>query len=324
MRDRSRGAYRNLRSYSKMALRFGRGRASRVQRSRRRLIRENLVLPSLPPRPRQAGEVWGVTLMRNEADVGPQAILHMLEQGVDRVLAVDNGSTDGTYDALRELAVAHPVYVAQDRLSAFYQAEKVTLLGEVARHAGADWVVPFDADEFWFSHERSLADQLRSLRAAVARATIFNLFPLEPISAVDRSSVFRLDTTPSAQPKVAYRTHRMAAVGMGSHGVERAGERWTGLVVAHLPWRSREQLERKARQGTGALDAGDLSHEFSSHWRLIASSSVQAVDQMWSNVLSGRPDDRIEWSPVGPFLEAPVLSWRTWDTRHLLERRADG
>lgn len=312
--------YHELRSYSKMALRHAQRRIDRSHRARTQLITAHLDVPAMQRRRRLPGEVWAVSLVKNEVDVVPQSIVHLLEQGVDQVLVADNGSTDGTYEALQEISSSCPVIVARDRLAAFYQAEKVTLLAEVARRAGADWVVPFDADEFWFARGCLLADRLRTLGADVAQATLHNLFPTAPMAAVDRAQAFRLDTAPSRQPKVAYRTHRMAALGMGNHGVDRTGERWRGLFIAHLPWRSRTQLQRKATQGKTALDAGDLAEEFSAHWRLIAAAADEDVDEMWANVVAARPDDRLEWTPRGPFIEAPVLTWNTWDPDGLLER----
>jgi glycosyltransferase involved in cell wall biosynthesis len=40
--------------------------------------------------------IYGVMLVRNEADIIRANLLHHLASGIDHVLVVDNGSTDGT------------------------------------------------------------------------------------------------------------------------------------------------------------------------------------------------------------------------------------
>lgn len=48
------------------------------------------VLPSGP-------FIWGITMVKNEADIIEQTIRYLLNQGVEYILVADNGFTDGTY-----------------------------------------------------------------------------------------------------------------------------------------------------------------------------------------------------------------------------------
>jgi hypothetical protein len=50
------------------------------------------------------------------------------------------------------------VHVVTDREPAYFQAAKMTRLARAAARAGADWVVPFDADELWFA-DRGVAER---------------------------------------------------------------------------------------------------------------------------------------------------------------------
>lgn len=53
-------------------------------------------------------------MVKNEADIVEQTIRHLLDQGVDHILAADNGSSDGTYEILLELSKILPVHVIKD------------------------------------------------------------------------------------------------------------------------------------------------------------------------------------------------------------------
>lgn len=86
-------------------------------------------------------------MVKNEADIIEQTIRHLLNQGVEHILVADNGSTDGTYELLQELSKSLPVHVIQDREVAYYQSEKMMWLADQVTEAGAEWIVPFDADE---------------------------------------------------------------------------------------------------------------------------------------------------------------------------------
>ena len=46
--------------------------------------------------------VYGISMIRNEADLVRLNVLYHLSLGVDRMLVVDNGSTDGTDGLLKQ------------------------------------------------------------------------------------------------------------------------------------------------------------------------------------------------------------------------------
>ena len=87
-------------------------------------------------------------MVRDEVDIVRLCVLHHLTAGCERILVVDNGSSDGTTTVLRRLAKRTPLSWTFDP-GPYAQDELMTgLVGEATR-AGADWVLPLDADEFW-------------------------------------------------------------------------------------------------------------------------------------------------------------------------------
>ena len=94
----------------------------------------------------------GVLVVRDEVDVLRVCVLHHLFAGCERVLVLDNGSTDGTVTVLRRLAERLPLSWSSDA-GPYRQAEFATGLASEAASLGADWVLPLDADEFWTAPE---------------------------------------------------------------------------------------------------------------------------------------------------------------------------
>ena len=118
-----------------------------------------------------AVRVFGVLVVRDEVDVVRLCVLHHLTAGCERILVVDNGSSDGTTTVLRRLAKRTPLSWTFDP-GPYLQDEFMTGLAGEAVRAGADWVLPLDADEFWTGEadlRTALASRLQSGAVQVRR-----------------------------------------------------------------------------------------------------------------------------------------------------------
>ena len=105
-------------------------------------------------------------LVRDEEDILRANLEYHLGQGVDFVLATDNGSVDGTVRILEEyerLGVLRLIHEPRDDYS---QARWVTRMARLACiDHDADWIINSDADEFWWTGSRRLNDILGASRA---------------------------------------------------------------------------------------------------------------------------------------------------------------
>ncbi|MBN1320543.1 MAG: glycosyltransferase family 2 protein [Thermoleophilia bacterium] len=274
-------------------------------------MRDALDLPGMARRHRVPGSVWAVGMVKNESDIIASVVEHLVRQGVDGLLIADNLSSDETEVILEGLAERHPVYIARDREQGYFQDIKMTLLSRWARRAGADWIVPFDADEFWFAPESTLADYLRSCGADVVTAEMHNLFPVAGVEF--NEGLWRLEVSPHGLKKVAFRSHRYAFLDTGNHSVLRPGLLSAGLRIVHVPWRSYEQFRRKGQEGSQALSAAGLDPSTGSQWRAIGSHGDEGARDTWAHILAGDPVEGICWSPGRPTKLVDPLAWPTWD-----------
>jgi hypothetical protein len=298
--------------------------ASRERLRRQAMVARRMQLPHLPRRPRASGEVWGVAMVRDEVDVIGTTIDHLLDQGVDRVLVVDNGSVDGTRELLRGRA-GDRLLVGDDPVVPYFQAEKMTWLAHRAWRAGADWIVPFDADEWWFAEAGRLGDHLRATSHNVLHADLHHMVPVVADPADLPAAEFVLDTRPGFPGKVAFRAHPLARLERGNHAVARVGTTGSSLRIAHAIYRGPAQVMRKVRQGTHAAHlTGDDVSELTPHW---ASASVQDDDEitrMWATISSGRAEPRLGFNAVGPMVRVRPGTWRTWDPEGLVPPQSHG
>lgn len=237
-----------------------------------------------------ATRVYGISLVKNEADIIRPILEHMLTQ-VDHIIVADNGSTDGTREILKSL----PIQVIDDPEVGYWQSDKMTRLADKARKQGADWVVPFDADELWLMRSRRrIADGLNALpeSLAVVAADLWDhvstgIDPDEP-NPLKRIE-WRRDT-PVHLPKVACRTQAGMRIEQGNHSVTYPRNHFLGtvnnlLTVRHFPYRSVEQFIRKVRQGAAAYKATNLPESMGAHWRqwgsILESQGEEAVAEIY-------------------------------------------
>ena len=218
--------------------------------------------------------ITGISIIKDEADIVGQTVRHMLHE-LDNLIIMDHGSEDGTSDILRDIESSFPdrVSVIYNDSPEFKQDIYMTGLAKIAGESGAEWVVPFDADEIWFSPEGRLRDLLEGVpdRVGVVQATMYDHYVTdmdEPNGNPFESMVWR-KKTPGVLPKVACRWRPSLYIHQGNHNANYEflthAEPYP-IEIRHFPYRSAEQMVKKATNGSRGLRNAGTSEDVGGHW----------------------------------------------------------
>lgn len=177
---------------------------------------------------------------RNEVDLAPCTVRHLLAQGVDHVWVFDWQSDDGTAELLREI---DNVTVIDGYPKPFYwiqQGEYADELARIAGEAGADWIVVVDADEYWTgTNGRTIKEALEDVPDS------FNTVHAEILQYADFD---HRCLHPYPWMKVAFRWAPGITIATGNHGVNGGGLRVVQedvLLVHELKFQSYEHYKFK-------------------------------------------------------------------------------
>lgn len=218
--------------------------------------------------------IVAVSMMRDEADIAADVIGHMFKQGCDEIIVGNHHSSDGT----AFIAHAAGAIVVDLDPEGYWQSRFMTELTHKAGGLGADWVVPFDADEFWCAINPAL-----TVRDVLERSP----HDIEMATSFEQWQQWRAPQ-PKRLCKVAFRYRPGVRVAQGNHDVLGAGTSrgWTDLTIHEYQYRSFEQLSRKVRTGKAAYEATDLHHFEGAHWRELGALDDRALHEWWLNHLT--------------------------------------
>lgn len=277
-----------------------------AEREIRRAVRLGMIGDIPRHQWRKNGSVWAISMVRNEADVIEMMIQHLEYQGFDGLIIADNMSEDDTYNKILNYQGNLRVHLLKDQEFRFYQGAKISFLAKIARRLGAEWIIPVDADEFWFATGGTVKEFLKERAEKKVSAVIHNIYP------TDIEGIFRVDLHPHPYKHIAFKSYPTARVSEGSHSVKRPGNSADGLHLLHLPWRSREQMAAKVRTSSLAMTAANLSG-IDGHWMDMAEFSNQEMDRIW-NCIMGRSKNSPDfgYKPVGPFSSLDISNSGEW------------
>ena len=220
--------------------------------------------------------VWGVCMVRDAEDIIGPIVEHMLEQ-VDAVLVADNLSTDNTRRILENLKLKYSTLaIIDDNNPAYLQSKKMTHLANVARLNGAHFVIPFDADEWWYPVGYSTIKDMfnDNNEYDIFPAYLYDHVPTGKDDTAIENPIDRINyrrVEKGTLHKVGVKASDTLTIQMGNHNAiysdREALVLWDKLEIRHFPYRSAKQFVDKAVVGGRALEQTSLPYEMGQHWR---------------------------------------------------------
>lgn len=270
--------------------------------------------------------VTAIMMVRNEQNILPISVGYLLnEVGVDRLIIADNGSTDLTLKILSRLSQMDARVRWTDVSGPYHQAEIVTELAREECRNGAHWIIPNDADEFFWIKGQRLRDVLSSTDAGIllfgvcqfvqwsrvqrdhlgaAEKMVFSVEPIGDVEngrrRVEESEISYLQAR--SEPKLILRSSSSLIIHKGNHqaeGFEGRKLRLPGTDVLHAGLRARDHLCARVVSGKRVQEVG-VSGDTSWHLRrLVKVEQSGRMDEEWraNSVRFGRigPAQRKKW-----------------------------
>jgi hypothetical protein len=254
-------------------------------------------------------KLTAIMMVRNEASILAVNLAYHSALGVDEFWIVDNGSSDGTTDVLATTDRSQGNIRWRSEPGLLHLGEAKTSIAAEATKAGADWILPIDADEFWWSDNGALRSNLaeatslgaficgvnnfvqrRSVRTDRPESLSTMIYRAEPIGTME--SARELVETGAIgfvemvyPPKQILRASGDLIIDIGNHAARNlAGAigHTSTIQVLHAPIRARSILAKRAEQGrrSAAVNPNPNTSWHLRRWARLAEEGT--LDDDWS------------------------------------------
>ena len=194
-----------------------------------------------------------LTCCRDEVDVIETFICFYLKMGFDRVYVIDNGSSDGTREAVQQLIARNTPLTLMEDSRRGYEKHLTENYHNVARDHLIRWLFYLDCDEFIF-FENGFKQYLDSLDYGISRLRIRQREMYPDIAAVNSKGNFLLSVRAAAQMEDTTKDitcyHPQARVFGGKHLIDFPGAvtyQPENIFIRHYKYRSIAQALKKEK-----------------------------------------------------------------------------
>jgi len=239
-------------------------------------------------------KVFALLMVKNEIDVIENNINYLVTQELDGIFIADNLSTDGTYEAIQRLKCHHPIPITTiiDEEIGYYQSEKMNNWSRLCFQMGADYIIPIDADEIWYSldNTKTLGESIKTTDADIFVAQSVDFIPTiyddyNQLNFIKRMSYRKLNS--DSFSAVAFNYSDGYELEMGNHDIKNhPGKRVSNVIgIRHYQYRSYPQFVKKVRTGKAAYDNTNFPEFMGSHWRKLGSMTDNELKTYWADFM---------------------------------------
>ena len=245
-------------------------------------------------------KIYSLLLVKNEADIIRES-LKAAAKWSDKVIVMDNGSQDGTWEIVQELAKQEPRIVAFMQYTGGFHIGLRAKAFNAFRHEMSRndwWCVRLDADEFFSVDPRTFLANIPRKYNAVKKISTDYILTKEDIKTHTFTGDFAIDRQhithylPEKRKERRFMRHSPWLIWSEKwrypHPIGRTAK--DCIAVDHYQYRSPQQMEKRfrTRQQAKKDGCGSFLHENGTDWK----------DYLWSNqqlekrtiLLDGLPD----------------------------------
>lgn len=222
-------------------------------------------------------KVYSLLVVKNEADIIRASLLDALRWS-DKIIVLDNGSTDGTWDIVRQLSEEHPAIVPFEQYcGTFHIGLRARLFRAFRKEMkrGDWWCVRLDADEFYPGDVRTfLSNVPRRFRTVKKTSTDYLLsfadLPLLTGDFLQDRALFHHQLKEHRAER-RFMRHSPLLIWLSSwrypHPWGRVAPQQ--IPVDHYQYRSPQQMQTRwnTRQQAKQDGCGSFSHENTTGWQ---------------------------------------------------------
>jgi glycosyltransferase involved in cell wall biosynthesis len=230
-------------------------------------------------------KIYSLLLVKNEADIIRPSLLAAM-QWSDKVIVIDNGSTDGTWEIVQELATQYTRIVAFMQYTGGFHIGLRAKAFHAFKHELTSndwWCVRLDADEFFSEDPRAFLARIPKKYNAVKKLSTDYILTIEDIQDYHFTGDFEQDRQyithylPEKRKERRFIRHSPCLIWSEKwrypHPIGRTAT--ACIAVDHYQYRSPQQMEKRfrTRQQAKKDGCGSFLHENGTNW----------TDYLWTN-----------------------------------------
>lgn len=235
-------------------------------------------------------KIAAVCTAYHEQDILPWTVEHLLSQGIDHIY-IQCPEGDTYYQLIDREQVS--LYCEPEEFHD--QPKTINLLAGIASDLGAEWIIPFDADEFVYSMDisKTIKEALEELSDDVGVCYI---------GMQQQRDWWWREVPWKPATKIAYRWCPTAKVGPGNHGIEGVpGEaKFNVLALREIQFRNFEHFCRKIDERLATLDPNPFPNQ-GFHITKHRGKSRSQLEGEWKKLMA----EPVIWDPIPTTITPP-------------------